>query len=387
MNHSLTRVCILSAALASTLAAVVEAQQPLEPRPHAQVLQKVPPVYPPLARSRGVEGDVVAWVYVDAEGKVTKVRIRKSPHELLSDAAEAALLKWKFMPAVKEGKAAESISEYLITFHLTDPDVPLEPGSAAPDAGTVSRYVSSMEGAEAFRTEYWKTERHKAFASAESGAWGWAAARSSPEQAVQSALETCERVRDRLTSACRIVDIDGQWQASTDRTSTRLSKLTPLEMSYYRRRKVEEWPEPKKSNALALLDECRAESESFLQTWKTQDPDAIYKAVAQEMRDQYPIEEFQRVLEAMKLVGGAITHATFNDQSLVTRKGDEELRLDQGSIVSYLATTAAQSSEILLTIILARESGKCRVTGFQYFAPGAMPPWLQDEAGKRERGT
>jgi hypothetical protein len=47
----------------------------------------------------------------------------------------------------------------------------------------------------------------------------------------------------------------------------------------------------------------------------------------------------------------------------------------------------AQPSEILLMVTLAPEAGKCRVIAFQYYAPGALPPWMQDGMGKREMGT
>jgi TonB family protein len=382
------RATLLALAFTTSVAAQApDAPKAHEPRPYAQVVERVAPIYPPSARRQLLEGRVVAWVYVDAEGKVTRVRIRRSPHELLSDAVETAMSKWKFLPAIKDGKPAESIGEYAIDFNLADPDVPLKSEIPPPDAAVVSKYVSSMEAAEQFRTQYWKTDRHKAFASAESGAWGWAAARSSPEQAVQSALETCERVRDRMTSACRIVDIDGQWQASTERSATPLDKLTFFELSYYPRATVEGWPDTKKTRAMGLLEECRAESDTFLEVWKSQDANAIYAAVSQQLRDQYSFTQFQGVLGQMKSYGGAFAQATFKEQTLVARKGDEELRLDQASVVTYLARSVAQPSEILLMVTLAPEAGKCRVIAFQYYAPGALPPWMQDGMGKREMGT
>ena len=137
---------------------------------------------------------------------------------------------------------------------------------------------------------------------------------------------------------------------------------------------------------MPLLDECRAESDAFVLKWKQQDADAIYAAVAQQLRDQYPRAEFEQALASMKKLAGLPTQSTFKQQSLVTRKGDAELRLDLATLVIYSMATTAKVSGMMLIVTLAPEAGKCRVTGFQYF--GALPPWLKDDPAQQpERGT
>lgn len=81
------------------------------------------PAYPEALRLAEVEGDVTAWVYVDASGKVTSVEIKDSPHELFSSATIATLSRWTFLPATKDGKPVPFTGEYVIQFRLTDPPV------------------------------------------------------------------------------------------------------------------------------------------------------------------------------------------------------------------------------------------------------------------------
>jgi TonB family protein len=79
------------------------------------------PEYPRYARRTGIEGEVLVWVTVDAEGKVKGVQIRRSPHDVLSEAAAAAAWQWKFTPPTVEGKPVEFVGEYSIIFRLDSP--------------------------------------------------------------------------------------------------------------------------------------------------------------------------------------------------------------------------------------------------------------------------
>jgi TonB family protein len=59
------------------------------------VKQRVPPMYPEIAKRMRIEGVVKMSVTVDAEGKVTDVKT-ESGNRTLSIAAEDAVRKWKF---------------------------------------------------------------------------------------------------------------------------------------------------------------------------------------------------------------------------------------------------------------------------------------------------
>jgi len=64
----------------------------------------VKPVYPALAKSKGIEAEVLAEVYIDAEGTVRRVVILRSGGEEFDIAVIEAIYKSKFSPAVsKEG--------------------------------------------------------------------------------------------------------------------------------------------------------------------------------------------------------------------------------------------------------------------------------------------
>ena len=339
-------------------------------------LERVPPRYPVTARRQDVSGRVVAHAHVDAEGKVTRVSIRKSPHELLSEAVEEALVQWKFQPSMKDGKAVGTVVEYEFVFNLKEPGEPLEGARPAPSMEVVARYIAAIDGAEEYRTRYWRAEGHKAFASADDGSWSWAGARSSVEQATQAAQHECDGMRTPMTRTCRVVDIDGKLQEGALRAPLPWRELSPFETSSYRRDVVDTWSEARKARASAFLDQCRVEADRFVPIWKSQDVDAIYAALAGELREQYTREQFGEAVATMKSTFGLMASATFLDQELVTRRGDDDLRLDLHSVVRYtLTTTTWKTPGLYLLISLTRESGICRVTSLQYFyPPGVQPP-------------
>jgi len=61
------------------------------------VLHRVEPVYPEEARSRGIEGAVVADVFIDRDGKVVDVKT-VSGDPLLAQAVSDAVKQWVFKP-------------------------------------------------------------------------------------------------------------------------------------------------------------------------------------------------------------------------------------------------------------------------------------------------
>lgn len=82
-----------------------------------QPVAKSQPVYPSSLLSKGIGGKVVVACMVDASGKVTSAKIRNSSgNRALDDAALAAVRKWKFKPAVRNGKAAKATA--LVPFNF-----------------------------------------------------------------------------------------------------------------------------------------------------------------------------------------------------------------------------------------------------------------------------
>ncbi len=76
--------------------------------------------YPPASRRMGEEGTVVVRVVVGIDGRVVRAVVaRSSGFERLDAAAlKQALAKWRFVPALSDGRAVEAEREIPVTFRL-----------------------------------------------------------------------------------------------------------------------------------------------------------------------------------------------------------------------------------------------------------------------------
>ena len=83
----------------------------------AKLLKSVPPVYPAFAKTQHVSGDVRVDALVDAEGRVTTMKIVSGP-AMLHLAAMDALRQWKYQPATLDGKAVSMHLTVTIQFRL-----------------------------------------------------------------------------------------------------------------------------------------------------------------------------------------------------------------------------------------------------------------------------
>jgi protein TonB len=80
--------------VASQTVAAVETPPAFLDNPH--------PIYPPLARQRGWEGDVLIKVSVDNQGKVVRADLKQSSgHRVLDKSALKQIRTWRFSPALK----------------------------------------------------------------------------------------------------------------------------------------------------------------------------------------------------------------------------------------------------------------------------------------------
>jgi hypothetical protein len=68
---------------------------------------------------------------------------------------------------------------------------------------------------QAFETDYFFADRHKAIAQSVNGNWGWSQGQPTPEAAIDRALEACrENNRSRQAEApCKLVIVDVYWAA------------------------------------------------------------------------------------------------------------------------------------------------------------------------------
>ena len=80
-----------------------------------------PPSYPREALMAGAEGTVVLKVLVDVDGTPLEVEIqRSSGNRRLDDAAKRQVLrKWKFRPAIRDGRAIQVYGLVPVNFTLS----------------------------------------------------------------------------------------------------------------------------------------------------------------------------------------------------------------------------------------------------------------------------
>lgn len=83
----------------------------------AKLISEVPPVYPQLAKAQHVSGNVTIDALIDANGRVTTMKLISGP-SLLHQAAMDALKQWKYQPATLDGKAVPMHLTVTIQFRL-----------------------------------------------------------------------------------------------------------------------------------------------------------------------------------------------------------------------------------------------------------------------------
>jgi len=83
----------------------------------AKLISSVPPAYPALAKAQHVSGAVTIDALIDANGRVTTMKVISGP-TLLLEAAKDALKQWKYQPAMLDGKAVSMNLTVSIQFRL-----------------------------------------------------------------------------------------------------------------------------------------------------------------------------------------------------------------------------------------------------------------------------
>jgi protein TonB len=83
----------------------------------AKLIFSVPPVYPTLAKNQHVSGNVLVDALIDANGRVTTMKVVSGP-TLLHQSAMDALKQWKYQPATLDGKPVPMHLTVTIQFRL-----------------------------------------------------------------------------------------------------------------------------------------------------------------------------------------------------------------------------------------------------------------------------
>jgi len=104
----------LTASHGSQLAAPISVGGEVKP---VQLISSVPPVYPQLARSQRVSGDVKIDALIDENGRVTSMKVVGGP-VLLHQSAMDSLRQWRYKPATLDGKAVSMHLVVTVQFRL-----------------------------------------------------------------------------------------------------------------------------------------------------------------------------------------------------------------------------------------------------------------------------
>lgn len=82
------------------------------------IISKVNPVYPDIARTSRVQGQVVLRALIGREGSVENLQVI-SGHPLLTQAALDAVKQWKYRPYMLQGKPVEVETQVTVIFQLS----------------------------------------------------------------------------------------------------------------------------------------------------------------------------------------------------------------------------------------------------------------------------
>jgi protein TonB len=84
----------------------------------ANLIRKVEPVYPPLAKSARVQGTVEFTAVISKAGNIENLQLVRG-HPLLVNAAKEAVLQWKYRPTQLNGQAVEVVTDIIVNFTLS----------------------------------------------------------------------------------------------------------------------------------------------------------------------------------------------------------------------------------------------------------------------------
>jgi protein TonB len=83
----------------------------------ANLIYKVMPIYPPLAKSARVEGSVEFTAFISKEGMIENLQLVRG-HPLLVKAAKEAVLQWRYRPTLLNGVSVEVVTDITVNFRL-----------------------------------------------------------------------------------------------------------------------------------------------------------------------------------------------------------------------------------------------------------------------------
>ncbi len=84
-----------------------------------QIVKKVAPVYPPLARQARIQGQVILRVEITKSGDAENIQL-VSGHPMLAPSAIEAVKQWKYRPYLVNGEPVDVETEVTVNYTITD---------------------------------------------------------------------------------------------------------------------------------------------------------------------------------------------------------------------------------------------------------------------------
>jgi protein TonB len=81
------------------------------------LIRKVQPSYPPLARSARIQGTVVLQAVISKQGTIENLRLL-SGHPMLAPAAIDAVRQWRYRPYILNSEPVEVETQITLNFSL-----------------------------------------------------------------------------------------------------------------------------------------------------------------------------------------------------------------------------------------------------------------------------
>ena len=97
MKHALRNLLCLAGLAAGGILHAADTEPPVP-------MRTVMPEYPAAMKASGTSGIVMLTCAIDEKGQVTEAKVTKTTNVAFNEAAVAAVEKWKFRPAQKDGK-------------------------------------------------------------------------------------------------------------------------------------------------------------------------------------------------------------------------------------------------------------------------------------------
>ncbi len=118
-HNTITKTMPVARAAERTIALSQSHPAPVVPMILPAVISRVLPEYPVAARRAGIEGIVQARILVGTDGAPKAVVISQTSGSMqLDQSAKAALLQWRFSPAMQKGTAQEFSYQIPVRFQI-----------------------------------------------------------------------------------------------------------------------------------------------------------------------------------------------------------------------------------------------------------------------------